>query len=72
MNQWLSNKEIQKVYEEIQKYRHKCKCGHTVYIANETGRALCSHCHNWVFKDKATEFKYRMKQNLIKERRNIK
>lgn len=68
----LSQQEIIKLYEEKQKYRHICKCGHTVYIVNKSGRAECNHCHRLVFKDKETEFKYRMKQNLIKERRNNK
>ena len=30
MKSWLSLNEIQKLYEERQKYRVKCKCGHTV------------------------------------------
>lgn len=72
MNQWLSLNEISQLYEEKQKYRHICKCGHTVYIANKTGRAECNYCHRLVFKDAKTELEYRMKQNLIKERRNRK
>ena len=72
MNQWLSLNEIAQLYEEKQKYRHICKCGHTVYIANKDGRAECNYCHRLVFKDAKTEFEYRMRQNLIKERRKLK
>lgn len=72
MNQWLSLNELKKLYEEKQKFAYKCKCGHTVYIANKSGRAECNHCHNLVFKDKATEFKYIMNRKLIEERRNNK
>ena len=72
MNNWLTLKDEFKIFEEMQKYRYKCKCGHTVYIANKDGRTECSYCHNLVFKDKKTEFEYRMRQNLIKERRKLK
>lgn len=68
----LSINEIQKLYESMQPFRHKCKCGHTVYIMNKSGRAECKHCHNLVFKDAKTEFEYRMRRELIKERRNLK
>lgn len=69
---WLSNKEMQRKFDDIQKTSYKYKCGHTVVITNKNGMAICSYCHNAVFKDKKTEFEYRMKQNLIKERRNLK
>lgn len=72
MNTWLSNKEIVRLWEEKQNFRHVCKCGHTVYIANKSGIVICSHCKNLVFKDKETEFKYRMKEGIINERRKSK
>lgn len=72
MNNWLSLKEITQLYEEKQKFRVLCKCGHTNYIANKTGRCICSHCKQYVFKDKQTEFEYRLKENLIKEKRKNK
>lgn len=69
MNRWLNFKEIQRLYEEKTKYKHYCKCGHSVIIANKKGMAICSHCRNLVFKDKETEFKYRLKEKLFKEKR---
>ena len=72
MNQYLKLEEVKKLHESMQQFRHKCKCGHTVFIANKSGRTECRHCHNLVFKDAKTEFEYRMKRELIKERRNNK
>ena len=66
----LTNKEIVKLWEEKAQFRHYCKCGHSVYIVNSQNKAICSHCKNLVFKDKETEFKYRMREKLIKERKN--
>lgn len=71
-NRFLKLDEVQKLYENMQPFRHICKCGHTVYVSNKTGRTECRNCHNLVFKDKKTEFEYRMKRELIKERRNLK
>lgn len=65
----LSVKEIEKKYNDKEKYRVYCKCGHTNYIVNKEGRAECNYCHNLVFKDKETEFKYRMQEQRIREKR---
>ena len=69
---YLTNKEIRLINEDYLKHTHKCKCGHSVVIMNDTGVAECTWCRNLVFKDNKTEFEYRVKQNLIKERRKLK
>ena len=69
---YLTNKELILINEDYLQHTVKCKCGHSVVIMNKNGVAECRYCHNNVFKDKKTEFEYRMKQNLIKERRNLK
>ena len=69
MNYYLSLEEIKRKYEDKQKYAYKCKCGHTVFIVNKSNMCLCSHCKNLVFKDKKTEFEYRMREKLLKEKR---
>lgn len=69
---YLTNAEIEKRCDDYSKHTYKCKCGHSIVIANKNGVAECNWCHNNVFKDKKIEFEYRMKQNLIKERRNLK
>lgn len=62
--------EIELLCEELSKARVYCpNCGHSVVIVNKSNMALCSWCKIMVFKDKQTEFKYRMKENLIKEKR---
>lgn len=69
MNDYLDFKEMQLKLQDIQKTTYKCKCGHSVVIVNKNGRAICSYCKNYVFKDKETEFKYRTKENQLRERR---
>ena len=69
---WLTKKEEERLWAEKDKSKVTCKCGHVIVLQNKTGRKLCTWCHNWVFKDKQTEFEYRMKENLIKEKRNNK
>ena len=39
------------------------------YVLSKNGRKECNYCHHLVFKDKETEFKYRMNRELIKEKR---
>jgi ribosomal protein S27AE len=72
MNSYAFDRYLTKLAEEKNKFKHYCKCGHSVIIANKAGRTICSYCKNLVFRDKETEFKYRLKEKLIKERRNIK
>ena len=71
-NNFLSEKDLQKLADEKSKFRVKCKCGHTNTIINPRGYKICSWCHNYVFLTPAKEFEYKMKQNLIKERRRLK
>lgn len=54
----LSFRQLDKYYEERDKYKIKCKCGHTMYLRPHKEKILCSWCHNYVvnprqaFKDK--------------------
>lgn len=53
--------------EALAPYRVYCKdCGHSMIIAKQE-KALCSWCGHWVFKDKKVEFKYRLKEQLLKK-----
>jgi len=67
MSWWLSLDEEKKLYEEKQKYRVICKCGHTNYMTHRTNKKICSWCHNYVFKNPKDEFEYKLKQ--VRERR---
>ena len=72
MHYWLSLKEEQLLYEQKQKYRVKCQCGHTNTILNPRGYKLCSWCRNLVFLNPRIEFEYRLKQETMKEKRKLK
>ena len=39
----------------------KCKCGHTQLLGKHD-RAICDWCKHWIYKDKRTEFKYKLKE----------
>lgn len=69
---YLSNKEIKRLYEDRQNYSVKCKCGHTCTILNPKGYQICSWCHNYVFLNPKVEFEFRMREKINKERRNNK
>lgn len=58
--------------EAKEPYKRYCKCGHYAYITNKDGYCECSWCHHNIFIDKEHEFKYRMKENILRERRNLK
>ena len=72
MNDYLDFQEMRRKLDDIQKTAYKCKCGHTVIISNQVDKALCSYCKKLVFKDKKSEFKYRLKENQLRERRKMK
>ena len=52
---WLTRKEEERLWEEKDKSKITCKCGHVNIIMNKNGYHLCSWCKNYVFKDKQTE-----------------
>ena len=73
MSFYRTREEDIKFFNELAKLRHYCKhCGHSLYIANKRDIVECSYCHNLVFKNDKAEFMYRMKENLIREKRNNK
>ena len=61
---YMTNKEIQKYTDEIQKHKYQCRCGKKVYIDRTREKAVCDWCGRYVFKNKADEFRYRMKEVL--------
>ena len=64
-----SNADIQKLMNEQQKAKITCSCGHRVLIGNKRDRIICTWCKNHVFKNKEIEFRYRMQESMLKERR---
>ena len=58
-----------KMLDAFSKIKVRCKCSHTiVMIASD--RVICSHCGNWVYKDKKTEFKYKLNQSLKRRKKH--
>lgn len=64
MRRVLSINEFNRMSEELDKVKYKCKCGHRVVIPYFMDKNICSWCHEYVFKNKETEFKYRLKEKL--------
>lgn len=62
--QYKSLREIAKDYDRLQDYMVKCKCSHTILFTGNKDRLCCSYCGNYVYKNKATEIKYKMKEYL--------
>lgn len=50
--------------EFLNETRRECKCGHTVNFISKTPYITCSHCGNLIFKDKKSEYDYRIKRRL--------
>jgi len=48
----------------LTKERIKCSCGHCVNIPPNLDKIICTWCGNYVFRDKKTEFEYRMKERM--------
>jgi RNase P subunit RPR2 len=54
-------KEENKYWEAMRKISAKCKCGTSRPFPKFKDRLICPNCHNYIYKDKETEFKYKMK-----------
>jgi hydrogenase maturation factor HypF (carbamoyltransferase family) len=61
----LSEKELKKIHESQEEYKITCSCG-TKTVLVDADKTICRGCHNYVFKDKETEFKYRLKEKMLK------
>ena len=64
MDHILTIKEFKKMTDEYEKVKYKCKCGHRVVIPKWVDKQLCDWCGSYVFKDKRSEFKYRIKEAI--------
>ena len=56
--------EIIKEHDTFQNYVVKCKCSHSVLFTGVKDRILCTHCGHYVYKDKKTELKYKLKEKM--------
>lgn len=64
---YMTNNEIQKYTDEINKHKYLCKCGKRVYIDRRRKKAVCDWCGRYVFKNKKDEFEYRLKEKIKSE-----
>ena len=62
-----SYKRDTKRFDSITNNRVKCKCSHSMLLGSKD-RDLCTYCGYFVYKDKRTEFKYKLKERLQHER----
>jgi Zn finger protein HypA/HybF involved in hydrogenase expression len=66
--EYLSPKEMDKKFNAITDATIKCKCSHSVVMPN-ADRTICSHCGSWVYRTKAIEFKYKMKEAMLRSKK---
>lgn len=66
----VKNEKIEKPIEywhKMGQIRHYCpKCKHSLVIPVFMDRNLCDWCGNWVYKDKQTEFRYKLQERMKK------
>ena len=55
------DKWYQKKMNELDKSKYYCKCGHSLIIPAWIDRQICDYCGNYVYKNKETEFRYKLK-----------
>lgn len=55
---------MQKIQDAEQEHTYTCNCGHRLIILPKQEKRLCSWCHNYVFKNKNDEFRYRLKEKI--------
>ena len=64
MEHLLTDKEYNRMTEEYDKVKYKCKCGHRVVIKHNQTKAICSWCGSYVKKKKKREFNYRISEQI--------
>ena len=60
--QYKRFKDIARDHDKIQEYMVKCKCSHTMLFTGIKDRLICSHCGNYVYKNKKSEIYYKVKE----------
>ena len=64
MDHILTIKEFKRMTDEYEQVKYICKCGHRVVIPKWVDKQLCDWCGRYVFKDKRSEFKYRISEAI--------
>lgn len=61
---WISNKDLRLKHRVITDLTIKCDCGHSIVFGNKIDRVFCDWCGHYCYKDKQTEFKYKMMEEM--------
>ena len=65
----LSYKELNKLSSTRTECRKLCpNCGHSMLLGRKD-KKICDHCGMYVFKDEITEFHYRLREKMLKEKK---
>ena len=57
-------------YEELEKLKRKCSCGHSVYILKGS-KKICSWCGHYVYASPLEQFKDKLKEMMNKNKREV-
>jgi len=58
--------------QAIDKLKITCKCGKRKVIPSYVDRLICDWCGHWIYRTKAIEFKYKLKEENKKRKEGIK
>lgn len=64
MNFKEDTKRYEKIVDEYDKVKIRCKCGHRVIVPLKEKKRLCGWCGYWVYRDKKEEFKDKLKGKI--------
>ena len=68
----ISYKDQIKLDDSYASIKKKCKCGHTIPFTKKMGdRVLCRWCGHWLYKDKETEFRYKINEVMNNEQKRV-
>ncbi|MBO5138710.1 MAG: hypothetical protein J6B89_03610 [Bacilli bacterium] len=61
-----ADKEFQRQSDCYDEIKFKCKCGHRTVIPRWVEKQICSWCGHWVYRNKKTEFKDKLKERMVR------
>ena len=68
MKEFKSFKELAETYSKMAELKTRCKrCGCVRLIGNNREKSVCVNCGNYIFKDDKEEFKYRLKESMLRK-----
>lgn len=68
----LNFREITILSGEQTRSRKLCKvCGHSMLLGKKD-KVICNHCGNYIFKDDVTEFNFRLREKMLRQKKYVK